>query len=94
MNKYVVSKTNILRLRCLQVIRLEFMSIDTEHSCDQVEVFHGSNCSGELLGTFSGTSLPNVIFSEGPLFIYFHTDFSRTRNGFEIRYTIVKPGKT
>ena len=74
---------------------MEFESIDTEQCCDKVEVFHGSDSSGEVLGRFSGSVLPGVIFSESPLFIYFHTDGSVTNNGFRIRYTVVdhKPGK-
>ena len=74
---------------------MEFLSFDVESTYDKVNVYHGSNTSGELLGTFSGNSSPGDIISDSPVFIDFRTDFLYTYNGFKIRYTILdhKSGK-
>ena len=49
-------------------------------------MYDGSNSSAALVGRFNGYSLPGDIFSDSPLFIYFHTDGSVTDYGFKIRY--------
>ena len=74
---------------------MEFLSLHTEASYDEVDVYNGSNFAAELIGSFSGDTLPDDIFSDNPLFINFHTDGSAIRKGFKIRYTIRqnKPGK-
>ncbi|KAK3572019.1 hypothetical protein QTP86_022249 [Hemibagrus guttatus] len=73
-------------------ISLFFDSFDVEShsSCnfDYLEVRNGSTATAPLLGKYCGSELPNPIFPRShELFLYFHTDFSATRNGFEITWT-------
>ena len=73
---------------CLQVIQLVFLSLDTEACCDKVDVFDEASSAAGPVGTFSGFTPPADIFSDSSLRIHFHTDYSGTDNGFNIRYTI------
>ena len=51
---------------------------------DYFDVYNGSNTSGTLLGHFSGTGFCDVTSSSGPLMIYFHSDGSNQKSGFEL----------
>ncbi|XP_026057290.1 cubilin-like [Carassius auratus] len=73
-------------------ISLFFTSFDVENhpSCnfDYLEVRNGSTATSPLLGKYCGSTLPNPVFpGSNQLFIYFKSDFTTSRNGFEITWT-------
>ena len=69
------------------MIQMAFVLFNTDHYYDYVKVYDGVNSSGVCLGTFSGDSLPGVVFSDNSLFVSFQTDDSITKSGFEVKYT-------
>ncbi|XP_016093659.1 cubilin [Sinocyclocheilus grahami] len=74
------------------VISLFFTSFDVENhpSCnfDYLEVRNGSTATSPLLGKYCGSTLPNPVFpGSNQLFLYFKSDFTTARNGFEITWT-------
>ena len=70
-------------------VTASFNSFNTEFSCDYLRVYDGDNTSPEnLLGVFSGTSLPSGLTAHsGKMLFHFNTDFSTTRPGWEISFT-------
>uniref|UniRef100_A0A673MIH9 CUB domain-containing protein n=1 Tax=Sinocyclocheilus rhinocerous TaxID=307959 RepID=A0A673MIH9_9TELE len=73
-------------------ISLFFTSFDVENhpSCnyDYLEVRNGSTATSPLLGKHCGSTLPNPVFpGSNQLFLYFKSDFTIARNGFEITWT-------
>ncbi|KTF87440.1 hypothetical protein cypCar_00025640 [Cyprinus carpio] len=73
-------------------ISLFFTSFDVENhpSCnfDYLEVRNGSTATSPLLGKYCGSTLPNPVFpGSSQLFLYFKSDFTTARNGFEITWT-------
>uniref|UniRef100_A0A8C1I6Q0 Cubilin (intrinsic factor-cobalamin receptor) n=1 Tax=Cyprinus carpio TaxID=7962 RepID=A0A8C1I6Q0_CYPCA len=73
-------------------ISLFFTSFDVENhpSCnfDYLEVRNGSTATSPLLGKYCGSTLPNPVFpGSNQLFLYFKSDFTTSRNGFEITWT-------
>ncbi|KAI0218613.1 Ovochymase-2 [Lamellibrachia satsuma] len=63
--------------------------------CDRVQVYDGANESAPPLGTFTGHTIPMVLFStNNSLFVSFQTDSSDTRAGFLINYTTVESRPT
>ncbi|KAJ8389047.1 hypothetical protein AAFF_G00124440 [Aldrovandia affinis] len=82
----------ILRAPQASSISLFFNSFDVEShpSCnyDFLEVRNGSTASAPLLGKICGSALPNPFFpGANELFLRFKTDYTSTRNGFEITWT-------
>lgn len=70
------------------------MAIDIESCCDRVKVYDGLNNAAPLLGTFTGGTLPNAIFSTNNyMYVTFETDGSVTHTGFRINYTAGDPRK-
>ncbi len=70
-------------------ISISFNSFNTEFSCDYLRVYNGDNTSPDnLLGVFSGTSLPpDLTAYSGKMLLHFNTDFSTTRPGWEVNFT-------
>ncbi|XP_028815099.1 cubilin [Denticeps clupeoides] len=73
-------------------ISLFFHSFDLEaHAAcafDYLEVRNGSADGAPLLGKFCGSALPSPVFpGSNQLFLRFKSDFTDTRNGFEITWT-------
>lgn len=58
-------------------------SYETESGYDYIRVYNGTTTSGTQLGNFSGTGTCNVTSTSGPLLVYFHSDISVQRSGFE-----------
>ncbi|KAI1888819.1 hypothetical protein AGOR_G00172680 [Albula goreensis] len=82
----------VLRAPQDSAISLFFNSFDVEShpSCnyDYLEVRNGSTASAPLLGKFCGNTLPNPVFPRAnEMFLRFKSDYSSTRNGFEITWT-------
>ncbi|MES2386798.1 MAG: CUB domain-containing protein [Bacteroidota bacterium] len=67
-------------------VRITFNEFDTENNFDYVYVYDGPVRDPQtLLGTFAGTALPPTITASNPagqLYIFFHTDVSVVRTGF------------
>ena len=79
----------------LQVVRLHFLSFEVEGGYDFVRVYDGYDAVAPLLYTFTGSSRPRDVFSNGNIvFVSFVTDSSATMAGFKIVYstTIPTPG--
>ena len=76
-------------------MKLHFTSFSTERGHDKVRVYDGNNASAPLLHTFSGTSRPSDVMSSGSnVFVSFVTDGGTTKDGFNIVYSRITPGKT
>ena len=74
---------------------LHFTSFNTQSVYDKVRVYDGNDTTAPLLHTFSGTSRPSDVFSSGnTVFVSFVTDRSGTRDGFNVVYSTITPGKT
>lgn len=72
-------------------VRLNFTSFETESCCDFVNIYDGNSANSELLGRFSGTSLPPSIQTSQPnAFILFDTDGSSARAGWTLEYECIE----
>ena len=58
----------------------------TESCCDYLRVYDGVGTNGAMLGEFKGENLtiPELVSTTGPLTLYFHSDGSVIKSGFEI----------
>ncbi|KAK6490308.1 cubilin [Huso huso] len=82
----------ILRAPQNNAISLFFDAFDLEShttcSYDYLEIRNGSTASDTLLGKYCGQALPNPVFpNSNLLYLHFQSDFSQSRNGFEITWT-------
>ncbi len=75
-------------------ISLTFDSFATECSFDFLHVFDGLGFNNTLLGAFSGTSRPPVLYARsGAMTLNFYSDAGFALSGFKARYSIdVCPG--
>lgn len=70
-------------------IELNFTSFNTEAGFDYVHIYDGQNANGQLLGTFSGSNLPQAISANsGYMFINFVTDGGVVDQGWEASYVV------
>ena len=68
-------------------LELVFISFDTEVNKDTVSVYDGDSTSSPLIGQFSGSSLPPLIYSSSnKLYVTFKTDGSNEVSGFTALY--------
>ncbi|KAI0242259.1 Exoskeleton protein RP43 [Lamellibrachia satsuma] len=80
-------------------VRLHFTKFNLEfgnNNCpyDWVKVYGGSSTSALLIGKYCGTNMPaDVISPASTAYVAFKTDFSVTRPGFRIRYSLVSCSK-
>ncbi len=73
-------------------IVLSFISIATEPTNDIITVYDGNSTSSPVLGTFSGSTLPNDITSTGPqMLVRFQTNGSTVANGWKASYRCLYP---
>jgi len=73
-------------------ITLDFNNFDTEQGWDFLKVYDGPDVSGDLLGSFSGNTLPNSLTaSSGKMTLLFTSDGSGTAPGFAASWTSVVP---
>ncbi|HIA07157.1 MAG TPA: T9SS type A sorting domain-containing protein, partial [Flavobacteriales bacterium] len=69
-------------------ITLDFTAFDTETTYDKVKVYDGPTTSSNILGTFSGTSLPTTVTSTGgDMLLHFTSDGSIVKTGWDATYT-------
>ena len=80
------------------MIEANFLSFDVESnsSCsyDDLSVYDGESASGTLLGKFCGTTIPGPFTASntaGALTFVFHSDYSVTKNGWEIEISCYSP---
>ena len=78
------------------MIKLEFVSFNTEQRYDNVTIYEGASGSGVFVANLSGSSLPDDIVSANSLSVLFRSDGSDTSTGFTMKYTILRSdsGKT
>ena len=68
-------------------IQLDFSSFSTEGNFDYVRVYEGSDASGTLKGSFSGTTIPGPVVVNGTsMFVTFTSDSGGNGAGFEASY--------
>jgi hypothetical protein len=68
-------------------IELKFTYLDTEPDHDFLTVYDGATISDPIIGTFSGTSIPDVITTENnKLLLVFTSDDSTTASGWQATY--------
>ncbi|HBX52873.1 MAG: hypothetical protein A2W98_01880 [Bacteroidetes bacterium GWF2_33_38] len=76
-----------------QSITLSFSQFTTEQDYDGVLVFDGSDTTANILGTYTGTSLPSPVTSSGgSMFVLFLSDQSVRDNGWNASYSSVITG--
>ena len=70
------------------IVVLNFKEFNTESGNDVVKVYDGTSTSGTLLGTFSGSSKPQMLIANsGNMFITFTTNGSVTKPGWKADWT-------
>ena len=75
-------------------MKLHFLSFDLKTGYDKFYVYDGNSASAPLLYSFSDASRPSDIFSSGnTTFVSFVTGEYNTKDGFEIAYSTMNPGK-
>ena len=68
-------------------IYLEFSKFNTETEYDIVSIYDGNSAGAPLIGTYSGSSIPGSINSEGnSLFITFNTNGINENSGWQLFY--------
>jgi len=68
-------------------ITLSFINFDTELNYDFVTVYDGSTTSANVLGTFSGSTLPASVTSTGPqMLVRFESDNGNVATGWKASY--------
>lgn len=75
------------------LVELNFLSFNLETGWDYLYVYDGEDASAPLIGTYSGTQLPNggtITSSGSALTVIFTTDGSVTRPGFHIEYQCIE----
>ena len=72
--------------------KLHFTQFDTEAINDQLTVYDSPDNSGNVLGNWSGNTIPSDVTSTtGALYVLFTTDGSTTAGGFSATYSCVAP---
>ena len=93
-------------LNCTWIIKVSFSGryivkvifnnflLEERHPCDDVLKFYdGMNEKSSLLGSYCGTTHPEVIYSTGQyLYVKFQTDNMVNYKGFNLSFTAVKEG--
>ena len=68
----------------IQVVRMQFITLQTESNYDYVRIYDGSGTNSPSLGESSGSSLPtNIQSSSNELYIKFTSDSSNSGDGFK-----------
>lgn len=76
----------------VEAIRIHIRRLDTENSTDKLRIYDGADSNANLLGVFSGNSLPPMLQTTGnSAFIQFDSDSSQQSGGFFLMYEGVNP---
>ncbi|KAI0220175.1 CUB and sushi domain-containing protein 3 [Lamellibrachia satsuma] len=81
-----------IQVNATMMVKLEFLSFDTQQSYDRVTVHDREDTSTTQLGTFSGQHLPGDIFSDSDILVSFQSNSYYTRTGFRVKYTALENG--
>jgi len=69
-------------------VSLSFTEFNIENNYDHVRIYDGSDISAPLLGSYTGSSLPDVLTSSGgSMLVHFTSDYSVTSSGWSADYT-------
>lgn len=69
-------------------IRLNFVDMDTESGNDVITIYNGETTSANVIGTYSGSTLPPTIQGTGQsMLVTFSSNGSQEHNGFLIEYS-------
>lgn len=76
------------------IVKVVFNDFKLERTCDDVLKFYdGMDETSNLLGSYCGTTHPEVIYSTGRyLYVQFQTDNMINYKGFNFSFTAVKEG--
>ena len=77
------------------IVKVIFNDFHLEGSCvnDVLKFYDGMNAVASPLGSYCGTTHPDVIYSTGLyLYVKFHTDSSATYRGFSFSFSAVEEG--
>jgi spore germination protein YaaH len=78
---YTISPSNA------QSITLNFTQLDLEPNNDMLWLYDGSSTSSQLIGSFTGNSLPGtLIANSGAFTLKFHSNSSINKSGFKLYY--------
>jgi len=73
---------------CADAITLTFASFATQAGSDFVRVYNGTDATGTLLGSFSGTTIPAAVTANsGAMYVLFTSNASTTNTGFIANWT-------
>ncbi len=77
----------------VQSIKIEFMEMDLESGADMVTIYNGATTDAEVVGTYSGTDIPDIITIDNDhVLVTFESDGNDASNqGFRLEYKTVKP---
>lgn len=73
-------------------LMLSFSAFTTESCCDYLYIYDGPSTVAPLIGTYSGTSSPGIVYATNPtgaLTLSFTTDVSSTSGGFQAAISCV-----
>lgn len=76
-------------------MKVIFNDFQLESSCvgDVLKFYDGTSAVSSFLGSYCGTTHPEVIYSTGPyLYVKFHTDSFATSKGFSFSFSAVEEG--
>lgn len=69
-------------------VTLSFSAFETEEDFDYVRIYDGTSTSDSLLGSFSGSNIPEEVTAySGSLYLLFETDGSATSAGWNASYS-------
>ncbi|MBY0424642.1 MAG: T9SS type A sorting domain-containing protein, partial [Cytophagales bacterium] len=68
-------------------ISISFSQFATESNWDYVYVYNGTTTGSQLLGSYSGSTLPPTLTSTGPMLLVFSSDGSNVNAGWTASYT-------
>ncbi|MHC1707156.1 MAG: C10 family peptidase [Bacteroidales bacterium] len=73
-------------------LKLTFNFLDTENNNDLVTIFNGPTTNDPVLGSFSGSTLPSVMFSaSNKVLVHFTSDATINGGGFLLSYESIYP---
>ncbi|MED6278806.1 CUB and sushi domain-containing protein 3, partial [Characodon lateralis] len=69
-------------------IQIQVVTFATEHNWDSLDFFDGVDSSAPRLGSYSGTTIPQLLNStSNNLYLTFQSDISVSAAGFHLEYT-------
>ena len=80
--------TYLIQPDCADSITLKFRAFSLENNVDFLSIYEGIDNTGNLLGTFTGFTLPDdITVASGAIYMQFSSDVSINYSGFAIDWT-------